>query len=51
MRNYLVKSELVLVGNVMNFEGLASIFGCRVSSVPMKYLGLPLGALCKGKSI
>jgi hypothetical protein len=28
-----------------------SILGCRVSSLPMKYLGLPLGALFKAKTI
>jgi hypothetical protein len=43
----LAKSELVLVGNVNNVEGLARILGCRVSSLPMKYLGLPLGASFK----
>jgi hypothetical protein len=45
------KLELVLVGNVSNVEGLASILGCRVSSLPMKYLGLPLGASFKVKSV
>lgn len=35
----------------MNVEGLASILGCRVSSLSMKYLGLPLGASFKAKSI
>jgi hypothetical protein len=30
---------------------LASILGCRVSSLPMKYLGLPLGAPFMAKSI
>jgi hypothetical protein len=51
LRINLAKSELVPVGNVMNVEGLASILGCRVSSLPMKYLGLPLGASFKAKSI
>jgi hypothetical protein len=32
-------------------EGLANIVGCRVSSLPLKYLGLSLGALFKAKSI
>jgi hypothetical protein len=32
-------------------EGLASILGCRVSSLPMTYLGLPSGASFKAKSI
>jgi hypothetical protein len=47
----LTKSELVLVGNVNSVESLARILGCRVSSLPMKYLGLPLGASLKVKSI
>ena len=47
----LAKSELVLVGIVNNVEGLTRILGCRVSSLPMKYLGLPLGASFKIKSI
>ena len=33
----LSKSEMVPVGDV---EGLTSIIGCRVASMPMKYLGL-----------
>jgi hypothetical protein len=32
-------------------EGLANILGCRASSLPMKYLGLSLGASIKVKSI
>jgi len=40
----LTKSELVLVGIVDNVEGLASIFGYGVSSLPLKYLGHLLGA-------
>jgi hypothetical protein len=47
----LSKSELVPVGNVVGVEGLAGILGCRVSSLPLKYLGLPLGASFKAKPI
>jgi hypothetical protein len=47
----LSKSELVPVGNVVDVEGLADILGCRVSSLPLKYLGLPLGASFKAKPI
>jgi hypothetical protein len=48
----LAKSELVLVANVNDVESLASILGsCRVSSFPMKYLGLSLGASFRAKSI
>lgn len=38
------KSELVSVGNVSNARLLASILGCKVFTLPMKYLSLPLGA-------
>lgn len=47
----LAKSELVPIGAMEDFGGLASILGCRVSSLPMQYLGLPLGASFKAKSI
>ena len=51
LRINLAKLELVLVDNVDNVKGLASTFSCRVSSLPMKYLGLSLGASFKAKSI
>jgi hypothetical protein len=38
------KSVLVPVGIVDNMDDLAGILGCGVSSLPLKYLGLPLGA-------
>jgi hypothetical protein len=47
----LAKSVLVPVGNVDNVTGLADILGCGVSSLPLKYLGLPLGACYKAKPI
>ena len=37
------KSELVL-GVVHNLEALVGPLGCGQSSLPLKYLGLPLGA-------
>lgn len=40
--------ELVSVDDV---GGLSCILSCRVASLPMKYLGLPLRALYKAKSI
>jgi len=43
----LSKSEIVLVGDVGDVEELASILGCGVASLPIKYLGLPLGAKYK----
>jgi hypothetical protein len=42
----LAKSLLVPVGNVDNVVELASILGCGTSSLPLKYLGMPLGAAC-----
>jgi hypothetical protein len=47
----LAKSKLVPVGNVDNVNGWLAFWGCRVSSLPLKYLGLPLGASYKAKSI
>lgn len=40
----LAKQEIVHVGDVEDVKELASILGCKVSSFPMKYWGLPLGA-------
>jgi hypothetical protein len=37
--------------NVINVDGLASILGCGVSSLPLKYFSLPLGAFFKAKAI
>jgi hypothetical protein len=39
------------VGNVDHVEGLAGILGCGLSSLPVKYLGLPLGASYKAKHV
>ena len=41
------KSEIVPVGEVNNLAALASILHCRVGSLPMKYLGMPLGSSFK----
>ncbi|KAL6338115.1 hypothetical protein AAG906_010684 [Vitis piasezkii] len=41
------KSELIRVGNVQNLEELAEILGCKVTTLPTTYLGLPLGASYK----
>jgi hypothetical protein len=43
LKNNLAKSKLVPVSNVNNVENLAHTLGCKVSSLPMKYLGLLLG--------
>jgi hypothetical protein len=47
----LAKSELDLVGNVNNADGLADILGFGVSSLSLKYLGFMLEASFKAKSI
>ena len=45
------KSELVPVGVVCNIDLLLNVLGCKQGSLPMKYLGLPLGANFKDKTI
>jgi hypothetical protein len=47
----LSKYVIGLIGEVGDVEGLSSILGCRVESMPLTYLGLPLGALHKDPSI
>ena len=47
----LAKSELVLVGEVLNMGELVTLLGCWQSSPPMTYLGLPLGAKFKDRAI
>jgi hypothetical protein len=44
-------SVLVPVGNLDNMGELTGILGCETSSLPLKYLGLLLGAFYKKKSI
>ena len=45
------KSELVPVGLVHNIDLLLVVLGCKQGSLPIKYLGLPLGAKFKDKTI
>lgn len=45
------KSELVPVGEVNNIISLTELLGCKIASLPIKNLGLPLGASFKAKSI
>ncbi|XP_030969951.1 uncharacterized protein LOC115990243 [Quercus lobata] len=45
------KSEVVPIGKVNNLIALADILSCRVGSLPMKYLGMPLGTSFKTVSI
>jgi exonuclease III len=51
LRINLGKSELAPIGQVSDMQGLASVLGGRIISLPMKYLGLPLGARYKSKDI
>jgi len=44
LRINLGKSELVPIGEVVDVESLAYILGSRIVSLPMTYLGMPLGA-------
>ena len=39
-----LKREMVPIGEFTNVHVLAEIFGCRIGSLPMTYLGMPLGA-------
>ena len=43
--------ELVPVGVVHNIDLLLNVLGCQQGTLPMKYLGLPLGAKFKDKTI
>ena len=45
------KSEIVSVWEVRKIQSLANILLCRVGSLPMTYLGMPLGTLYKTPSI
>jgi hypothetical protein len=45
------KSMIVPIGAMGNLEVLSSIFGCEVESLPLTYLGLPLGATHRDPSI
>ena len=40
----LSKLELVPLGQLLNVNELASVLDCKVSALPLSYLGLPLGA-------
>ena len=45
------KSEMVPIGEVVDVHALAEILGCRVGTLPMSYLGMPLGAPHNSPSI
>ena len=42
---------MVSVGDLPNLRVLADIIGCRIGSLPMSYLGMPLGANFKSKTV
>ena len=45
------KSEIVPVGEVGNIDVLSAILRCRVGSLPLKYLGMPLDTPYKTASM
>ena len=45
------KSEIIPIGEMRNIQSLANILHCRVESLPMIYLCMPLGTLYKTPSI
>jgi hypothetical protein len=45
------KSEMVPIGDVPNIQELAAMLDCRISALPINYLGLPLGARYKSKAL
>lgn len=47
----LSKSELVPAERVDNVHSLAAVLGCKVTSLPIKYLSMPLEATFKSKAI
>ena len=46
-----LKSEMVPIGEVPNIHFLAEILGCQIGSLPMTYLGMPLGASHKSPNV
>ena len=46
-----LKSEMVPIGEVPNVHVLAEILGCRIGSLPMTYLGMPLGVSHKSPTV
>ena len=45
------KSEMTPIKEVDDVHALAEILGCRVGTLPMSYLGMPLGASHNSPSI
>ena len=51
LRVNMAKSEMVPVGEVDNIARLADSLDCRIGSLPLTYLGMPLGASYKAVSV
>ena len=51
LKVYVGKSEILPLGEVSNLDALAHILCCKVGSLPMSYLVMPLGAHYKDSSI
>uniref|UniRef100_A0A7C9ALA2 Reverse transcriptase domain-containing protein n=1 Tax=Opuntia streptacantha TaxID=393608 RepID=A0A7C9ALA2_OPUST len=51
LRINLSKSSILPVGQGVNIQALAGVLGCKIESLPITYLGLPLGAKFKEKAI
>uniref|UniRef100_A0A2N9GN59 Reverse transcriptase domain-containing protein n=1 Tax=Fagus sylvatica TaxID=28930 RepID=A0A2N9GN59_FAGSY len=51
LRVNMAKSEMVPVGEVGNIAMLADSLDCRVGSLPLAYLGMPLGASYKAVAV
>lgn len=45
------KSELVRIGDRSDEKTLAGVLGCGMATLPIKYLGLPLGAKYKDVNV
>ena len=45
------KSEMVQISDADNLDTLADMLGCKVGSLPMSYLGMPLGASYKSSFV
>ena len=46
-----LKSEMVPIGEVPNVHVLTEILGCRIGSLSVTYLGMPLGVSHKSPTI
>ena len=46
-----LKSEMVPIGEVSNIHVLVEILDCQIGSLPMIYLGMPLGTSHKSSTI